>query len=130
MRLEIPLVLASILGSAYAVIPFTCFGGHATIPVDEIQKLRDQLANNDFSPPIDFPTELKAQQQLTVHLDTAKVCVENNFLFDNTHVAQNDVVDAVQILLDECRGFGGRAQIKGDSGLNCNVLVGRVGGIC
>lgn len=81
---------------------------------------------NGFSD--DFP--LNALSFETETTGSAKVTIENDFLFENTHVFFSSVASAVQQILDQCcEGstqdpcFGGKVTIQGDSGLDVDVTL-------
>ena len=59
---------------------------------------------------------------------TAQFCIENDFLFDNTHIALHDLAEGAFSVLDMCcqnslSCDGGSATVLGDTGLSTIVRV-------
>ncbi|UKZ54197.1 hypothetical protein TrVGV298_008004 [Trichoderma virens] len=118
--------LAVIASSLAATTLAAGFGGCNDPRIDGIgefnvadgQNLQQNLAQNTISNSPGTEFELKAQQQQNFFDGSAKLCVVNSFLFENTHVALGDVAFAVNFLLGSCGSAGGKFTIQGDSGLN------------
>ena len=55
------------------------------------------------------------------------VCINNDFLFDNTHVAISDIIAAVSETIQQCctadTCTGGVFQVKGDTGLATDMVL-------
>jgi hypothetical protein len=55
------------------------------------------------------------------------VCINNDFLFDNTHVALSDVIAALTETIQQCctgtTCTGGTFQVKGDTGLATDIVL-------
>ncbi|KAJ3536147.1 hypothetical protein NM208_g6842 [Fusarium decemcellulare] len=110
------LISPSFLGSAIAA---DCFPGSGSgVNPDDVQRIAEVIRQNAFNTPETFPMEIKAQHEFGFTVGSARFCLTNEFLFDNTHVSQGDLVFAVQNLHDH-----GHFQVKGDTGLATDVVI-------
>lgn len=104
MRFTTAFALVNLFSSSHAL---GCFSDRkANIAIDAVQALINNVGSNNFDPPLDFPIEVKAQHLIGGETQGVKFCIENNFLFDNTHVAQGDIISALEAIRDDCDRFG------------------------
>ncbi|KAJ4250143.1 hypothetical protein NW762_011954 [Fusarium torreyae] len=120
MRVTLPLVITTLLGPSLAADCFRDAG--QDILSSDIEIAIDDVDSGNLNNAV-FPLELKASHFHFVNRGGAKICIENNFLFDNTHVSQADIVAAARNIRDECGRFGGTSQIHSDSGLAVDVVI-------
>ncbi|KAH8667089.1 hypothetical protein BX600DRAFT_463151 [Xylariales sp. PMI_506] len=120
----------------YSVLPYlgialaaTCISpdGNDAISIDDAQQALTILANNELDPPIDYPLYLEASHSREFDVNTVNMCIGNDYLFENTHVAQSDMINAIQDIIDQCYTggdfYGGTYQILGDSGLPTQLYI-------
>jgi len=79
------------------------------------------------------PLNAESSQQFVTA--TAQFCIENDFLFDNTHIALHDLAEGAFSVLSQCcqntlSCDGGSATVFGDSGLSTIVRVKNAGEDC
>ncbi|KAG4267498.1 hypothetical protein FPRO04_12821 [Fusarium proliferatum] len=121
MRFTTAFALVNLFSSSHAL---GCFSDRkANIAIDAVQALINNVGSNNFDPPLDFPIEVKAQHLIGGETQGVKFCIENNFLFDNTHVAQGDIISALETIRDDCDRFGGKRQAHGDTGLPVDITL-------
>jgi hypothetical protein len=83
---------------------------------------------NNLAVPISNPFPLNAGSSQMFFLSTAQFCIENDFLFENTHIALHDLANGAFLALQQCcqntlSCDGGSATVFGDSGLSTIVRV-------
>lgn len=94
----------SFFGSALAA---DCFPSQDNpLNPQDIQVVADNLENNNLNPAATFPLSLPSFTTFHFNVGDVKFCVENDFPFSNTHVAQSDLVLAVQNIHDQCGSKG------------------------
>ncbi|KAI0596005.1 hypothetical protein F4775DRAFT_566978 [Biscogniauxia sp. FL1348] len=104
-----------------------CWNG-GSINTDDIQNLgssRQSAGGNNYVP---------AASWVSYTWGSAKVCVLNNYLFDNTHVSDWEIGWGVLAVRNDCCFTpycgGGLQQGHGDSGLAVNIVVRSAGESC
>jgi hypothetical protein len=89
-------------GVAFAA---SCFSGtFGSISSSDEWAIRDDVANNVKG--WGWPIEVVADHQYAFEHGSVQFCIRNDYFFDNTHVAQGDVVGAIQNIIDECGELG------------------------
>jgi hypothetical protein len=61
---------------------------------------------------------LQAGHFMTFESNSARACIANEFLFENTHINMEDLGDEVLGVVQSCNGGAGSATVLGDSGLS------------
>lgn len=103
--------------SSYVAAAFSLFGAALgaecwptlnpnNVNPDDVLTAVTRLANNDFSSSPTWPKEIKAGHGWGFTTGTARFCIRNDYWWDNTHVALDDVVGAVQNIHDQCGSLG------------------------
>lgn len=129
---------SSILAFAASLAPVAmaadCFSG-SNVSANDIRMLGDLFANNNLNPPVDSSgVLLRAQDVFSVSQGSAKMCLYNNFLFDNTHDSLADIAGGVYDIANQCcsgdQCGGGVYTVTGDSGLTTRLQIGQSGHDC
>jgi hypothetical protein len=102
-------------------------GGKQMI-TEDITTLANDISNHNLaSGSITDPAELKASHSISFEHGTVRFCIENDFLFENTHLAFGDIASAAQDVASQCcsgeQCNGGKFTIKGDTGLSTIMTV-------
>ncbi|KAI5921391.1 hypothetical protein F4810DRAFT_712645 [Camillea tinctor] len=104
-----------------------CYNG-GSINTDDIQNLgssKQSSGGNNYVP---------AASWVSYTWGSAKACVLNNYLFDNTHVSDWEIGWGVLAVRNDCCFTpycgGGLQQGHGDSGLAVNIVVRSAGESC
>ncbi|KAI0403201.1 hypothetical protein F4802DRAFT_572724 [Xylaria palmicola] len=104
-----------------------CYGGGA-INTQDIENLGNQLQSkggNNYVPKTSY---------VSYTLGSTKVCILNNYLFDNTHVSDWEAGWGTLAVRNDCCYTpycgGGLQQGHGDSGLAVNIVVKSAGQGC
>jgi hypothetical protein len=97
----------------------SCFSGSqgSNVNSGDFSSLASDIANDNFNPQVANPFALNAVSSQSFTLGSAGVCVENDFIFENTHVFLSDVASGAQSVFNQCNAQGGQTTIHGDSGL-------------
>lgn len=74
--------------------------------VADAQNIQQSIAANTLNPPQEPLFWLGAAGTYRIYGKTAKVCVSNAWVFENTHVHLGDVAFAVNYLLGSCGSAG------------------------
>lgn len=123
-------VAAAVVLTSYASLSMaqSCTNAQDINPGD-FSALISDVANDAFNPPLANPFALNAESSQSFTLGTAFFCVQNRFIFENTHVFLSTVSGAAQQIFNNCGGGqqGGSNIIQGDSGLNLTFFVTRTG---
>lgn len=53
-----------------------------------------------------WPIEAVAAHEYGIIHGSVQLCIVNDYFFDNTHVAQGDVVGAINNIVDQCGELG------------------------
>ncbi|RFU76075.1 hypothetical protein TARUN_6147 [Trichoderma arundinaceum] len=133
LSIKVVKITALIIGTATGTMAdYLCNSVSTETPlnVGDAQGLQSAIANNEFNPPLANPFALYALQTITFTQDSAKACVANEYVFENTHIYPGDVAFAVNFLIEACGDAGGRFTIEGDSGLQCYVFLQDISGPC
>lgn len=104
----------------------------AALNLNDVTNLINDLNSNNINPPESDPgfVSLTAFSNFAVQQGTAKICCENQFLFENTHFKLSDMAFAAQVVENSCGSGGGFTNIQGDSGLQLVVRVINVSENC
>ncbi|KAL8775567.1 MAG: hypothetical protein Q9209_000063 [Squamulea sp. 1 TL-2023] len=73
-----------------------------TIPSEDIKAFATKLQTENP----DELTELPSETSTYYEQDTVRVCVYNDYWFENTHVTNKEVGRAVQVIYDKCWAIG------------------------
>jgi hypothetical protein len=90
-----------------------CNPGDDPIPnfsIADGRGLQNDIAGNQFTPQLGFPFLIEASHTASFSVGSAIACLENGFLFENTHIAQSDLAFAVQNILDQCDNGDGTSK--------------------
>lgn len=117
-------VLATLAITQLAVAQ-NCFPGGqgSNVNGNDLSSLANSIANDNLDPRLPNPFPLNRLSTQSFVNNNAGVCVENDFVFENTHVFLADTANAAQSIFNKCNAQGGQQTIKGDSGLNVVVTV-------
>ncbi|KFY42140.1 hypothetical protein V494_02574 [Pseudogymnoascus sp. VKM F-4513 (FW-928)] len=89
-------------GAAFAA---TCYSGSfGSMSSSDEWAIRDDVANNVKG--WGWPIEVVAASSYAFTHGSVQFCISNDYLFDNTHVAQGDVVGAINNIIDQCGELG------------------------
>ncbi|KAM0697276.1 hypothetical protein Q7P36_003347 [Cladosporium allicinum] len=107
---------------------FLSCGGSSNINTGDALTLVNATVLNTFAEPSSDPFPLDASSSEQFVTATAQFCIENDFLFDNTHIALHDLAEGAFSVLDMCcqnslSCDGGSATVLGDTGLSTIVRV-------
>ncbi|RFU74127.1 hypothetical protein TARUN_8127 [Trichoderma arundinaceum] len=100
-----------------------CASHSGSIPsfsVSDGRSLQNDIHGNVFDSKLDFPLFLEAGHVATFSVGSATACLENSSPFENTHIGQTDLANAIQNILDECEkgdgtSRGGKVKVTGDT---------------
>lgn len=98
----IPAAAAAFPRTAFAA---TCFSGSfGSMSSSDEWAIRDDVANNVKG--WGWPIEVVADHQYAFTHESVQFYVTNDYLFDNTHICQGDVVGAINNIVDQCGELG------------------------
>jgi hypothetical protein len=80
------------------------FASAESFDLTDAQTLQQNIVSDNFNPPLNFPIPAQSTSHSTLSFGSATACIENQFLFENTHLAQSDVAFAIQDIIDQCGG--------------------------
>jgi len=128
-------ILALILSSAasFAAAATCTVNTQNSILTADISTAADNVANNNLNPPAANPLYLPASSSWETTYGSALLCLKNNYLYENTHVALADIASGASDVVSQCCTVGticqgGDYTVTGDSGLTTilSVLPGGV----
>jgi hypothetical protein len=121
-------ITAALLALASLASAQTCFNAQ-DIDSNDFSGLISSVNNNNITPHVDNPFALNHKSSQQFAQGTAEFCVQNKFIFENTHVSLSTIANAAQQIFNNCGGGsqGGVSTIQGDSGLDLTFQVFRTG---
>lgn len=127
-------ILAFVASLGPVAMAADCYSG-SNIFSNDIRGLGDLFANNNINPPVGGEgVELKAQEVYSVSQGSAKACLYNDFLFENTHDRLADIAGGAYDIANQCCSTdvcgGGVYTVTGDSGLPTRLSIVQSGQGC
>lgn len=127
-------ILALVASLASVALAADCTGG-STMFTDDIRQLADTIRANNINPQVpDAGVDLPALTSFSVSIGSARACVRNKFLAEHTHDSLDDIAGGVSDILNQCcsgeQCGGGIYTVKGDSGLDTELVVFQSGEEC
>lgn len=119
--------MSALLGLASASGP-VCDGSSSINTID-ILNLAVSTNGNSFSPSESDPFSLEANHHHSFSQGTAQICIEDDFLFENTHVALASAAQGALSIVQQCCGnnattcAGGHTNVGGDDGLSTILTI-------